>query len=110
VAIKDILVALSPRDEKDKARDFALSMAVQSGGQVTGIVYALEHLTPFSLYPEFTSELMQRHRTEAAKATELARVKFVEAAGKAGVRHECHSATATVHAATTDFCATPSHC
>lgn len=103
MAIKDIIVALSPRDEEDKARDFALSMAAQSGGQVTGIVYALEHLASFSLYPEFASELMQRHRKEATKAAELARARFVEAAGKAGVRHEFHSATVTAHAATTDF-------
>lgn len=103
MSIKDVLVALSAREETDKGRDFALSMAAQFGAQVTGVVYALEHLAPFSLYPEFTSDLMQRQRNEAKKAAELARTKFLEAAGKAGVPHEFHSTTVSAQAATSDF-------
>jgi nucleotide-binding universal stress UspA family protein len=102
-SIKDILVALSPRDERDTGRDFAVALAAQFGAQVTGVAYAVEHLVPFSMYPEFTSELMQRQRNEARKAADQARERFVEAAGKAGVRHEFHGATVTAQAATSDF-------
>ena len=101
--IKDILVGLSVGDEQDRGRHFALSMAAEFGAQVTGLAYALEPPMSFSVYPEFTSEIMQRHRTEARQAVELVREGFVEAANRAGVPHDFHSASVTVQQATSDF-------
>ena len=101
--IKDILVGLSARTEQNRAVDFALSMAMQFDAEVTGIIYALEPSIPFSVYPEFTADLMNRHRSEASQATELARGKFVTAARQAGVRHEFHTERSTVAEAHSDF-------
>ena len=101
--IKDMLVALSARREPDRGRDYAFSMASHFQARVTGVIYALEPPTAFSLYPEFTSQLMERHRAEEKRAAEAAREKFVAIASKAGVINECHSASGPLSRATSDF-------
>ena len=73
------------------------------GAKLTGVVYAVEPPTAFSMYPEFTSQLIERHRSEEKKATEAAREKFVSAASKAGVNNEFYTASGLLSGATTDF-------
>ena len=103
MTIKDILVALATRDEADAARDYALSMAVEYGAHLTGAAYAHAPEVPFTVYPEFVSSLAHQVQAESERAVEAARERFEQAARKAGVNHRFHSASASVHDATTDF-------
>jgi len=103
VPVKDILVGLAPRGQEDPARDFALSMGAQFSAHVTGITYALEPHVPFSIFPQFTAELIGRHRSEAKKEADGARARFVDAATRAGVRHLAMTGQGTVQQATLDF-------
>ena len=101
--IRDILVGIATGSEADKARDYALAMAAASGAHVTGIAYALEHQAPFSIFPEFTADVIERHGSEAKKGADVARGRFAEAAKRAGVRHEALTGHGTVQQATSDF-------
>lgn len=103
MSVKDILVALSPRSESDRGREYALSMASQFGARLTGVIYAVEPPRSFSMYAEFTSELIERHVIEEKKAAQTARERFVAAAAKAGVANEFHSASGLLGGATADF-------
>lgn len=101
--VKDILVGLATRGQKDPARDFALSMGAEFSAHVTGIAYALEPHVPFSVFPQFTAELIGRHRSEAKQEADAARAGLVEAATRAGVQHEALTGRGTVQQATLDF-------
>lgn len=101
--VKDILVGLAPRGQEDPARDFALSMGAQFSAHVTGIAYALEPHVPFSIFPQFTADLIARHRSEAKKEVDGALARFVEAANRAGVRHMAMTGQGIVQQATLDF-------
>jgi nucleotide-binding universal stress UspA family protein len=103
VPVKDILVGLAPRDQEDPACDLALSMGAQFSAHVTGIAYALEPHAPFSIFPQFTADLIERHRSEAKKEVDGARARFVEAATRADVRHQALAGQGTVQQATLDF-------
>jgi nucleotide-binding universal stress UspA family protein len=103
VSVKDIVVGLALRDPDDKGRDYSLSMGAALDAQVTALAYALEPSVPSGIYPEFTADLMQRYRAEAKAEAEGARARFLQAAERAGVRHDCQVAHATVQQATADF-------
>jgi nucleotide-binding universal stress UspA family protein len=103
MTIKDVLVALAPRDEMDPARDYAVSMARAYGAHLTAAAYAIVPATPGSLYPDFVAGLVKNVQDEAEAAVKAAREKFEQAARDAGVKHSFHGFSSFVHAATDDF-------
>jgi nucleotide-binding universal stress UspA family protein len=92
MTIKDILVGIAIRDDADPARNFALSMGEKYRAHVTGVAYGFVPDLPFSIYPEFVSDLAQQVQHAADKAVEGARAKFEEAALTQSVEHSKRSA------------------
>jgi len=76
VPIKDILVALAPRDETDPARDYALAMAVACNAHLTAAAYPVVPEIPGSVFPEFAAGLVQKAQVEAETAVNSARVRL----------------------------------
>jgi nucleotide-binding universal stress UspA family protein len=105
VAIKDILVAIAPRDEADPGRDYALSMAGACGAHVTAAAYPIVPDIPGSFYADFPVGLEGNLQDEAEATVTAARERFEQAARRAGVDHSFHGFSGTVETATTDFAA-----
>lgn len=103
MAIKDILVGLTTREEADPGRDFALKMAAHDRAHVTAVAYALAPDVPFSIYPQFVSGLAEQVRTEANQAVEGARARFEQAARAAAVAHTFEKQTCSLQSAVSDF-------
>lgn len=103
MAIKDILLALSMRSEHDSGRSYALSMASQLGAKATGVIYAIEPPVSFSIYPDFTSQLLEGYRTEMKKNVEEAHKRFKMSATELNVAHEFHTGSGRLDAAISDF-------
>ncbi len=58
----------------------------------------------FSLYPDFTADLLRSERDAAKEAADRARTRFVELARSKAIRHAVHGGgTASLQSATTDF-------
>jgi nucleotide-binding universal stress UspA family protein len=105
MAIKDVLVALAPRDEADPARDYAVSMARAHGAHLTAAAYPILPQIPGSLYPDFAADLAKTVQQQAETAVKAARERFEQAAQSAGLAHSFHGFSASVYAVTTDFTA-----
>jgi len=106
MAIKDILVALAPRDEFDPARDYAMAMASTYNAHLTAAAYAIVPEVPDSiLFPQFAAGLVQKVRDEAEAAVKAARERFEQAARSVGVPTSFHGFSSFVNAVTTDFAA-----
>jgi nucleotide-binding universal stress UspA family protein len=103
MTIKDILVGIAIRDDTDPARNFALSIGVKFRAHVTGVAYGFVPDLPFSIYPEFVSDLAQQMQDAADKAVEGARAKFEEAARAQSVEHSFETVSCTVQFAVSDF-------
>jgi nucleotide-binding universal stress UspA family protein len=100
---KDILIALSARDQDDPARDYAIGMAAQYQAHLTAVAYALVPEVPFSIYPEFVSGLAQQFRAEAKQAVEATRKRFEHAARGEEIEHSFEQATCPLLDAAADF-------
>ena len=87
MTIKDILIGIAIRDDADPARNFALSMGAKYRAHVTGVAYGFVPDLPFSIYPEFVSDLAQQVQAAADKEVEGARARFEEAARTQNVEH-----------------------
>jgi nucleotide-binding universal stress UspA family protein len=103
MAIKDVLVALAPRDEADPARDYALSLAGAYGAHLTAAAYPVVPQIPGTLYPDFAAGFAKQVQDEAEAAVKSARGRFEQAARKAGVNHSFHGFSSSIHAIATDF-------
>ena len=103
MTIKDILVGLAIRDDADPARDYAFAMARKYAAHVTAMAYSLGPHIPFSVYPEFVSNLAQQAQAEAENAVEVAGKRFEQAAQNAGVMHTFHRTSGSVQQAASDF-------
>lgn len=101
--IKDILIALSARDENDPARDYAIGIAARHEAHVTAVAYALVPEAPFSIYPQFVSGLVQKFRAEAEQAVQAAGIKFEHAARSGQVEHSFEQTTCALLDAASDF-------
>lgn len=101
--IKDILVALSPRDEQDPGRDYALAMARHHSAHLTAAAYAVTPDAPRGIYPDFVLGLTATIQDAAEAAVKGARERFEHAAQQAGVRHGFHGASRTLMAVKSDF-------
>ena len=75
MTIKDILIGIAIRDDADPARNFALSMGAKYRAHVTGVAYGFVPDLPFSIYPEFVSDLAQQVQAAADKEVEGARAR-----------------------------------
>ena len=103
MAIKDIVVALAPRDGADPARDYALAMANAHKAHLTATAYPIVADVPGSVFPAFAAGLVQNFQHEAEASVQTARERFEQAARTAGVAYSFHGASALLNAATTDF-------
>ena len=103
VRVKDILVALSVRDHNDPARAYAIGMAAHHKAHMTAVAYALVPETPFSIYPQFVSGLVQEFRAEAEQAVQAAGKRFEHAARSGAVEHRFERATCSLLDAASDF-------
>jgi len=101
--VKDILLALSVRDQNDPARDYAISMAAHHQAHVTAVAYALVPETPFSVYPRFVSGVVEQFRAEAEQAVQAAWKGFDQAACAGKVEHSFEQATFPLLDAASDF-------
>lgn len=101
--IKDILVGLSARKDRDNASAYALSMAARLGAHVTGVAYVVVPPQSFTLYPEFTAQIIEQYREEGRKVAENAGSRFVGAAKEAQVAHQFQTGDGTVEQAASDF-------
>jgi nucleotide-binding universal stress UspA family protein len=103
VTIKDILVGLAVRDEADPARDYAFAIARRYGAHVTAMAYSIGPHIPFSVYPEFVSNLAQQAQAEAERAVGAAGERFEKAAQSTGVAHTFHRTSGSAQPAASDF-------
>jgi nucleotide-binding universal stress UspA family protein len=104
MAIKDILVALAPRDEIDPARNYAIAMASTYHAHLTAAAYPIVPEVPDSvLFPQFAAGLVQKVQDEAEAAVKSAREGFEQAARSASVPTSFHGFSSSVNAVTTDF-------
>jgi nucleotide-binding universal stress UspA family protein len=103
MAIKDIVVALAPRDGADPARDYAVSMAEAYGAQLTAVAYPIVPPIPATLYPDFAAGLAKNIQEQGEAAVKGARERFEQAARAAGIAHSFHGFSSSANAVTTDF-------
>jgi nucleotide-binding universal stress UspA family protein len=103
MTIKDILVALAPRDEADPARDYALAMASAYGAHLTAAAYPIVPDIPGSVFPEFAAGLVQEAKDDAEAAVQAAGLRFEQAARAAGVKYRFYGFSSFAHAVITDF-------
>jgi nucleotide-binding universal stress UspA family protein len=103
MAVKDILVALAPRDEADPAREYALSVARVYGAHLTAAAYPVVPQIPGTLYPDFAAAFAKKVQDEAEASVKVARERFGKAAQKAGVNYSFHGFSSSIYAITTDF-------
>jgi len=103
VSIKDVLVALAPRDEADPARDYALALASAHGAHVTAAAYPIVPEIPGSIFPEFAAGLAQQVQADGEAAAKAARERFERAASNAMVNHSFHGFSSFAHAVASDF-------
>jgi len=101
--VKDILVALSTRDQNDPGRDYAITMAAHHQAHVTAVAYSLVPESPFSVYPQFVSGLLHEFRAEAEQAATAARKRFQHAARSGEVEHSFEQASCPLLNAVSDF-------
>jgi nucleotide-binding universal stress UspA family protein len=78
-------------------------MAARLRSYTTGIAYALVPPQSFTLYPEFTAEIIERYREEGRQVAEKAGERFASAAKQAEVPHRFQVSDGTVEQATADF-------
>lgn len=105
MAIKDILVALAPRDGADPARDYALGMARTHDAHLTAAAYPIVTEVPGSVFPELAAGLVRQAQQQAEAAVKVARDNMAQAARDSGVACSFHGFSSFIHVATTDFSA-----
>lgn len=78
-------------------------MAAHHEAHVTAVAYALVPEIPFSIYPQFTSGVMQEFRAKAELAAQAAVDRFKHAAHSREVAHSFEQATCPLLEAAADF-------
>lgn len=103
MSIKNILVALAPRPDRDLGIDFAISMASALKAHIAARIYALEPEVPVGVFGGLPADLLQTHRARLKKDAEAAGKRFDQAAAKGKVEHSRTVELTTLSAAAADF-------
>jgi nucleotide-binding universal stress UspA family protein len=88
--IKDVIVALSAREERDPAADYAISFADFLGAHVAGVAFAFEPVVPATVMGGIPADLIEMQRAESEKAARAAVTRFDKVAVAAGLSTETH--------------------
>jgi len=90
--IKDILVNLSVGPGRDRARDYAISLADRMDAHLTGIAFWYEPPIPVMAGAEAVPvQYIDEQRAENKSAAERAATNFRKAVGETGLRSDCYS-------------------
>lgn len=101
--IKNILVALSPRPDTDRGRDFAISMAKALKAHICGRIYGLEPDVAVDAFGGLPADLLQAYRGTLRKEAQAAIIRFETAAAKAKLDATAHLAMAPLATASSSF-------
>jgi nucleotide-binding universal stress UspA family protein len=88
--IKDVIVGLSAKEERDPAVDYAVSFADFFGAHVAGVAFAFEPVIPATVMGGIPADFIEMQRAESDKAARAAITRFDKAAVAAGVSTETH--------------------
>lgn len=94
--IKDVLVNLSTKSDRDEARDYAISVAREFSAHITGIAFDSGMGIPGSVFDGGVASVVAAYRAENRKLALSAKDKFDIAAKDAGVMAEVHVVEAGV--------------
>jgi nucleotide-binding universal stress UspA family protein len=94
--IKDVVVNLAGRAERDFAADYAISIAATFAAQVTGISFLYEPIIPDGTLAGVPVDLIELQREENSKAAKAAIERFEAATKKAAVPAETRLVDATL--------------
>jgi nucleotide-binding universal stress UspA family protein len=86
--LKDIVVNLAIGEEKDHARDYAISVAAAFGAHLTGIAFVYDPILPPTLLGGIPADFIAQQREQAEKAAAESIAAFEAAATAAGVACE----------------------
>lgn len=100
---KDIVVNLTPSQQRDPAADYAISLAGLFGAHLTGIAFALEPAIPASAMGGAALNVIDTAIAEAERHAKDAAVRFEAAAQKQGVLCDKRTITALVADAASRF-------
>jgi nucleotide-binding universal stress UspA family protein len=88
--IKDVIVGLSAREERDPAADYAISFANFFGAHIAGVAFAFEPVIPATVMGGIPADFIEMQRAESNKAAGAAVTRFDKAALAAGLSTETH--------------------
>ncbi|MGP0092418.1 MAG: universal stress protein [Xanthobacteraceae bacterium] len=88
--IKDVIVALSVREERDPAAEYAISFADFFGAHIAGISFAFEPVIPATVMGGIPADFIEMQRAESDKAARAATTRFDKAAIADGLSTETH--------------------
>jgi len=95
--IKDILVNLSVANKRDRARDYAVSLAEKLNAHLTGIAFSYEPVMPMMGSLEaIPAQYIDEQRAENERVAKQAKENFRKAVGEVGLRADCHCPNATI--------------
>jgi nucleotide-binding universal stress UspA family protein len=88
--IKDVIVALSVREERDPTAEYAISFADFFGAHIAGISFAFEPVIPATVMGGIPADFIEMQRAESNKAARAATTRFDKAAIADGLSTETH--------------------
>jgi nucleotide-binding universal stress UspA family protein len=101
--LKDVVVNLSSRGQRDFAAEYAISIAAMFGAHITGVSFVYEPVIPDGTLGGVPVDLIELQREENTKAANDAVSRFDAAAKKAGVSAETRILDATFGGGATRF-------
>ncbi len=95
--IKDILVNLSGANKRDRARDYAISLAEKLDAHLTGVAFSYEPVMPMMGSLEaIPVQYIDEQRAENERAAKQAKANFQKGVAEVGLRADCYSPNATI--------------
>jgi nucleotide-binding universal stress UspA family protein len=102
--IKDIIVSLTPGEDRDPAADYAISLASQFEAHLTGVAFVYDPIIPATVMGGgIPADLIEAQRVEAEQAAAGAVERFEAAAKRAGIAAAAHRASASAAGAAAHF-------
>ena len=93
--IKDIILNLSVDNERDSARDYAISVARTLDAHLTGVAFAYEPIAPGAIFDGVPEAIIATQRATYEEAAKKAAQGFDEIARRAAVSAEARVLSAT---------------
>lgn len=101
--IKDIVVNLSYNNERDRAADYAISVAGEFGAHLSAVAFAYEPLPPPAPFGGVPVDLVAAQRAESERLATEAIARFDRAANQAGISADSRMVEATFAGAADTF-------